>query len=198
MRHFFGFSHGAPSNDDHKLALERATAELTGPQMGELRQQARELELPFESLLSFYHSQLSAIAHERRAAEMRSASSELEIRSLELEIRALGNDRRPVAIKPGEIYEVVVRPQYVAFKPERLEIKNAELWTIKSFRIGNREQLKNGDIHGASFNELIRQGHEGPFECAQTAMDVALLVQLSRHAQEPIVFEGKFYGRAAV
>jgi hypothetical protein len=191
MRHFFGFSHGAPSNDDHKLALERATAELTGPQMGELRQQARELELPFESLLSFYHSQLSAIAHERRAAEMRSAFSELEIRSL-------GNDRRPVAIKPGEIYEVVVRPQYLAFKPKRLEIKNAELWTIKSFRIGNREQLKNGDIHGAHFDELIRQGHEGPFECVQTAMDVTLLVQLSPHAQEPIVFEGKFYGTAAV
>jgi hypothetical protein len=187
MRHLFGFGHGNPSNDDHKLALELAIAELTGPQMMEIRQRARELELPFDDLLGFYHSQLDAVGRERRAGEMKSAITELEIRST-------GKDYRPVKINPGEIYEVTTRPQYAAFRPERLEIpNNTSLWTIKSFRIGNREQFKN-DVPGSAFNEYVKEGVIGPFETAQTAMDVTLLVQLSTEAPEPLMFEGKFYG----
>ena len=184
------FDNGAAvPGEDHRLALEQTTAELSSKQIAEIRDRARSLELPFEFVFHHYHGKLYEMEHARRAKEAKARVDALEIHSI-------GNDRRPVKINPGEIYEVITRPPWLAFKPGRLEISSAAaLWTIKSFKIGNREQLKNGDVPGNLFNEYVAMGH---IECetAQTAMDISLLVKWN--GEEPAMFEGKFYGRAAI
>ncbi len=190
------------TRDQHVKALELTAAELSSPQAKEIRELARRLEIPVEVVTQTYHSHLSAMEREAQRIEMASADTELEIRST-------GKDYRPVEIRPDEIYEVTVRPQWVAFRPRMLEIgapgdgislemleAEAAMWKIHSFRIGGKEQLdRGGPISAAQINELIAEGFIKP-ETAQTAMEITLLVQ--NLADKPKEFRGKFYGTAAI
>jgi hypothetical protein len=75
----------------------------------------------------------------------------------------------PYKIKPNERLCISARPQRIAFRPEQIEIKNADRWIVHDFKIGNRSQFsQGGDIPGDFFDGSASL----MFETAQTAMDV--------------------------
>lgn len=105
-------------------------------------------------------------------------------------------------IAPGEMREIVVRHQSLAFQLTSLDIDdalgaNGALWQIKSFRVGNAEQLvRSGPVAGHLFNVYAKEGIIGrPFETAQTAMEMTLIVK--RLGGDPARFIATFHGLIA-
>lgn len=82
----------------------------------------------------------------------------------------------PIKIKPGQRARIVARPQVTAFRPEQIEIENAEHWLVHDIKVGNRSQFsQSGDIPGEMFAPGV-QGGAVSLETVQTAMDLVFEV----------------------
>jgi hypothetical protein len=114
-----------------------------------------------------------------------------------LPLPVLSTDKlgKPHRIKPGEVFEVISRPQVHAFRPEEMEINVApEDWEILDLRVGNRSQAaRQGTLLGKHF------AHGGictrlALETVQTAMDFTIVARYIGSNKDGAVFDATVVG----
>ena len=187
--------HAAPPLIDEET--RRAALQRTQETLRDLVALGRDLDLPAAALpqiLEVYVASARDVTLERERAEATARSCRMP-----MEMRSLGSDYRPVCIRPGEVYEVTVRPQWLAYRVEEIEIDgDPGRWRVHDIRVGNRPQLAGtvAPIPG----ERFRKGgimSELRLETCQTAMDFVLSVEYVGPIADGEVFEATLVGLAA-
>lgn len=90
-------------------------------------------------------------------------------------------DGQPFKVKPGKPYEIITRPQTVAYRVEGIEIEgDASRWIVDDIRVGNRSQLPVRPSPNGMPGELFAKGalcSNIVLETCQTAMDIVFVVR---------------------
>jgi hypothetical protein len=220
MAHPFSFPRGhfLPSNSlpfpQDLPILDEATREIafkrTEHLLRELDKIRRTLEWPPESIaqvIEVYTSSARAVALEATHAAFKAeqaAKNAACMPRLPMQMRSLGTDRRPVCIRPGEIYEVVVRPQGGAYRVEEIEIDgDPSRWRVHEIKVGNESQLEDRWVdsskrsHSPIPGERFRKGgimSDLRLRTCQTAMDFVLFVEYVGPVADGEVFEATLVG----
>jgi hypothetical protein len=181
------------SNDQRERVLKRTTATLR--ELDEIR---RGLELPVEHLpivIETYNKEVASLVAETERAAFAQRTSRIPIT-----MRSENRDYESTKIPRGKITAVVVRPQFVAFRPEDFAIHgDRSHWLVHDIKVGNSTQFngKRGPAAGTEFGpggicEHLR------LETVQTAMDLALVVEYVGPEPDGEVFEATIVGTAVV
>jgi len=183
------------SDEVREKALKRAAEMLR--KLDEVR---RSLELPVEQLpivIETYGKVVLALVAEAEREEMAKHTQRLP-----LTMRSETRDYEPFKIKSvqngGKLFEVVIRPQVTAFRPEDLAIHgDRSRWVVHDIKVGNRSQFvgKRGPAPGAEFGPGGILEHMR-LETVQTAMDLVLCVEYIGSEPEGEVFEATMVGTA--
>jgi len=107
------------------------------------------------------------------------------------------------AVLPDQSVQLTVRPQALAFRPERFFISAAGTpggaadWIVEEIRIGNRSQFAQAAaVPGDMFSSAAIDAYVS-FETCQTAMDITVVVRYVGTNPEGAIFYGAFVGVAA-
>lgn len=180
-------------DDEMRAAALRRTQDT----LRELVRICRDLDLPATALpqvVEIYAASAREVVVEKERAEAAARSHRLP-----MEMRSLGNDLRPVRIRPGEVYGVTVRPQWLAYRVEEIEIDgDSSRWRVHGIRVGNQSQLAG--VVAPIPGERFRKGgimSELRLDTCQTAMDFTLEVEYVGSLAEGEVFEATLVGLAA-
>lgn len=146
-------------------------------------------------LLEVYAAAERSVFAENQLREM----TALQTTRVPMEMRSLGTDRRPVRVRPGEIYDVLVRPQWAAYRVEEIVIEgDPSQWRVHDIIVGGRSQLPNeGAISGVQFKKGGVMSDLRLAAC-QTAMDFVLRVEYVGLLPEGEMFEACLLGTAAM
>lgn len=154
----------------------------------------RQLELPVEQLpivIETYSKVVIALI----AEEERKKLAEDVLRQ-PLTIQSETRDYKPMSVRPGELFDVLVRPQSYTFRPEDLAIDgDRSRWLVHDIKVGNRSQFRNqrGPVPGTEF---------GPggictnlrLETCGVGMDLLLVVSYVGPEEEGEVFKATLVG----
>jgi hypothetical protein len=115
-----------------------------------------------------------------------------------LPLKSKDKSNHPYKVKPGEVFDVIARPQRLAFRVEEIEIHDhPDRWIVVDIKVGNRSQFSQaGEIPGSMF---ARDGAAKRFQCetAQTAMDVMMTVRYIGSERDGEVFSATAVGTEA-
>jgi hypothetical protein len=182
------------SDELREKALQRTAAVLR--KIDEVR---RNLELPVEQLpvvIDIYGKVVSSLIAEAQREELAKRTQRLPIT-----MQSEDKYSQPVKIKPGKdidgrYFNVITRPQIVAFRPEDIAIHGDRTrWVVHDIVVGNRSQFaaKRGPAPGSEFGpggilEHLR------LETLQTAMDFTLVIEYVGPEADGEVFEATVVG----
>ena len=180
----------AVTDEMREKALLRTTDMLR-----KLKEIHKTLELPadqFPIVIETYgHVVLGLIAEAERDELAKRTTRE------PLTLRSENRDYEPLKIKPdGKTFDVVVRPQCLAFRPEDLAIHgDRKHWMVHDIKVGNRSQFvgKRGPALGSEFGPGGILEHMR-LETVQTSMDLVLCVEYVGPEPEGVVFEATMVG----
>jgi hypothetical protein len=178
--------------ETRKAALQRTRETLKG-----LVEISRDLDLPATSLPQV----MEIYAASARDVVIESERADAAARSLRLpmEVRSLGSDYRPLCVRPGEVYEVIARPQWIAYQVEDIEIDgDPARWRVHDIKVGFQSQVA-GTVTPIP-GERFRKGgimSELRLATCQTAMNFVLAVEYVGPLAEGEVFEATLVGLAA-
>jgi hypothetical protein len=187
-----------PNIADVSDELRERALKRTADMLRKLDEVRRTLELPVEQLplvIEMYGTMVLALNAETAREEMAKRTTREP-----LTMRSENRDYTPRKIKPvrngGEIFDVVIRPQCLAFRPEDLAIKgDPSYWMVHDIKVGNRSQFvdRRGPAPGKEFGpggilEHLR------LETVQTAMDLMVRVEYVGPDPEGAVFEATMVG----
>jgi hypothetical protein len=197
----------SPSNNrlviipDVPEELREKALKRTAEVLRKLDEVRKSLELPVEQLpivIEMYNKVAVALLAERDREEMAKHTQRLPVT-----MRSETRDYEPLKIKSaangGKPFEVVVRPQFAAFRPEDFAIKgDRSRWLVHDIKVGNRSQFL------AHHPEPVPGTEFGPngvlehlrLETVQTAMDLAICVEYIGPEPEGEVFEATVVGTA--
>jgi hypothetical protein len=203
--------HAVLAEEAHKAVLDATRSFLQRVDVKALDEMRKSFELPPEALGALIE------IHAKKLAESEIPKPESRTSRQVLPL-STGSSR----ITPGQSAQITARPQFCAFRPERLfvsdastpyngswwkrlwpwykapQAKGAADWIINDIRIGNRSQFaQSGDIPADMFRSSSIDSFVS-FETAQIAMDVVLVVTYVGANPEGEVFYASMIGTAAV
>lgn len=183
--------------------LRERALKRTSETLRKIDEVRRALELPVEQLpvvIDIYGKVVSALLAEEESRKLAERTQRLP-----MTLRSEDKDYQPLKVKPGkhpefdrDYFNVVVRPQCVAFRAEDIAIHgDRSRWRVHDILVGNRSQFagKRGPALGTEFGpggilEHLR------LETAQTAMDIRLVVEYVGPEHDGEVFEATMVGTA--
>lgn len=156
----------------------------------------RQLELPVDQLpivLETYRTVIVALIAEEERTKLAERTTRVP-----MTMRSENRDYQPMKLKNGDMHEVIVRPQFLAFRPEDLAIHgDRSHWMVHDIKVGNRSQFagKRGPAPGTEFGpggicEHLR------LETCQTAMDITIVVEYVGPDLDGEIFEATLVGTA--
>jgi hypothetical protein len=182
------------SDDVRDKALKR-----TREMLAKIDEVRRGLELPVDQLpvvIDVFGKVVSALMAETQREDLAKRTQRLPIT-----MRSEDKYSQPVKIKPGKdidgrYFNVVARPQIIAFRPEDIAIHgDRSRWVVHDIVVGNRSQFaaKRGPAPGTEFGpggilEHLR------LETLQTAMDFTLMIEYVGPEADGEVFEATVVG----
>ena len=185
-----------PNIVDIPVEVRDRALKYTAEVLRKIDEVRKQLEMPVDQLPivieTYGNVVLALIAEEER--------KKLAARTLRLPLtmRSENRDCQPLKIKPGDLFDVIIRPQTLAFRPEDLAIHGDQSrWVVHDIKIGNRSQFmaKRGPAPGTEFGpggilEHLR------LETCQTAMDLVIVVEYVGPEPDGEIFEGTIVGLA--
>jgi hypothetical protein len=108
-------------------------------------------------------------------------------------------DRAPIVrCHVGERVLARIRPDVVGFRPERVEIEDADHFDVHDIRVGNRSQFaRHGAIPGSLFAKSAIEAFVS-FDTLQTAMDLDIVVEYKGPIAEGVELKVRVHGLKAV
>ncbi len=189
-------------------ATRKVAFQRTADVLRELDKIRRTLELPLESfgqILEVYTSSAREVVLEKAQAvleaEREKERAENEKRSIRAPMTLMSSDReyKPLRIKPGEVFSVIGRPQFCAYRVEEIEIDgDPSRWRVHDIKVGNMPQAQQQLRHPIP-GERFRKGgimSELRLATCQTAMEFVLAVEYVGPLPEGEVFEATLVGTA--
>lgn len=117
---------------------------------------------------------------------------------LPMTMQSQDREFKPMKVAPGKTFDVIVRPNFQAYRPEDFAIhSNRSHWLVHDIRIGNRQQFagKRAPTPGTEFGPGGVLEHM-KLDTIQTAMDFVLEVEYVGPNPEGEVFECTVIGTA--
>ena len=185
------------SEELREQAFKHTTATLK--KLDEIR---RQLELPIEQLPIVINTYGNALSTLTAAAARTAAQEERDRRTKRLPLTMRSEKR----IAAGAITEVIVRPQFLVFRPEDIAIHGVRAsWSVHDIKVGNTSQFIKVSNNTQSLRGPVPGTEFGPggvcaslkLETVQNAMDFVLAVEYVGPVPEGEVFEATVVGLAA-
>jgi len=185
-----------PNIVDIPVEMRDRALKLTAEVLRKVDEVRRQLEMPVDQLpivIETYGNVVLALIAEEELRKLAERTSRLP-----MTMRSENRDRQPMKVRPGDLFDVIIRPQTLAFRPEDLAIHgDRSRWVVHDIKIGNRSQFmaKRGPAPGTEFGpggilEHLR------LETCQTAMDLVLVVEYVGPEPDGEIFEGTIVGLA--
>lgn len=174
--------------------LREKALKRTAETLRKLDEVRKNLELPVEHLpivIETYAKTVSSLI-----AEIERKDLAQRTKRLPLTMRSETHDYQPMKIAPGKTFDVVARPQCVAFRPEDIAIHGVRShWIVHDILIGSRSQFaaKRGPAPGTEFGPGGILEHMR-LETLHTAMDFILVVEYIGPEPDGEVFEATVVG----
>lgn len=193
-------SFGSPSSSGLVPILDDATRKValqrTADTLRALEEIRRALELPpaaLEQVLAVYASSAREVTLEKEQADLVARTCRLP-----MTMTSLDADLRPRRVCAGEVFSVVVRPSWAAYRVEEIEIEGTpSRWRVHDVKVGNRSQCAGTrrPIPGPRF---CKGGilDEVRLDLCQVGMDFTLVVEYVGPLAEGEVFEATLVGVA--
>jgi hypothetical protein len=199
------------AEEAHKAVLAATRSFLQRVDVKGLDELRKDFELPPEALGALIE------IHAKKLAE-----SETTKLALCVSRQVLPISTGAVLVKPGQIAEIIARPQRVAFRPERVFVsdaaseykgpwwkrlspwytapqpKGASDWIIHDIVIGNRSQFSQTGVIPADMFRSTAIDNFVSFETAQIAVDVKFVVEYIGPNHKGERFYASMIGTAAV
>ena len=180
--------------DIRQVALKRTTDVLR-----ELDGIRRALELPPEMFR--YVLEMYALSAREAVLEKESAERAKNTNRTPMTLMSSDREYKPLRIKPGQVFSVIGRPQFCAYRVEEIEIDgDPSRWRVHNIKVGNVPQSQQSFRHPIP-GERFRKGgimSDLRLETCQTAMDFVMEVEYVGPLDEGEVFEATLVGTAAL
>lgn len=180
------------SDEMREVALKR-TAEV----LRKIDEVRRALELPIDHLpivIETYDKTVVALLAEKAREDLAEHTMRVP-----LTMRSETTDYQPMKIKSGKPVELIVRPQWLAFRPEDIAIHGDRArWLVHDILIGNRSQFARHSLIPTPGTEFGPGGvlEHLRLDTCQTAMDLKLVVAYVGPEENGEVFEATVVGTA--
>jgi hypothetical protein len=129
-----------PNTVDVSEEMREKAFKRTTEMMRKFDEIRRSLELPVEHLpivIETYGKVVLALIAEAEREDLAAHTQRLPIT-----MRSDNRDYLPMKLKTGDKVEVIVRPQYIAFRPEDFAIHgDRSRWVVHDIKIGGRSQF---------------------------------------------------------
>ena len=209
MHTFIPLEHSIPNIVDVHEELREKAFKRTAEMLRKLDEIRRSLELPAEQLpivIKMYNTMVTALIAEAEREESAKhvkrmpITSAKHVKRMPITMRSENRDYEPMKIPRGGVVPVIVRPQFLAFRPEDFAIHgDRSRWMVHDIKVGNRSQFMGS--HGPAAGTEFGPGgicENLKLETVQTAMDLTLDVEYVGPEPGGEVFEATIIGTAAI
>src|SRR4029077_15048469 len=178
-------------------AMRKTALQRTEDVLRECDRINRDLKLPPEFLgrvVDVYIEATREVAAEKEQADLAARTLRAP-----MTMSSHNKDGQPLSIKPGQIQDVVERPQWLGYRVEEIEISgDPSHWRVHNIKIGNLSQSPRSFLVPIPGERFCKDGIMSNLrlDVCQTAMDFVLSVEYVGPFAEGEVFEATLVGTA--